>query len=203
MDILEDQLSNDQLMDRLSGQLGADKEQTEAAAEGIISTLTGALARNASSQEGANNLANALERDHDGSILDDVSEMLLGNKTPNSEKALDGSGILSHLLGDKQSNAVDMISRMSGLESSKTGSLMSMLAPMVMGALGKTKREQGLNTSGIFDMLTGAFSQQKQKGNNTAMGMISRFIDQDGDGSIVDEVAGMGMKLLGGFFRKR
>lgn len=201
MDLLQGQIS-DGMVNFFSKQIGVDDdEKTEVATAGIVSTLIGALANNASNPQGAQALNNALERDHDGSVLDDIMGMLSGNSQPPSQKALDGSGILNHVLGDRQSGAVDMISRMSGLESNKVGNLMTMLAPVIMGALGKTKRQQGLDVSDIAALLTKTKVQQATQ--NPTMGLITQFLDQNNDGSIVDDVAKMGMKMLSGFFRKR
>ena len=201
MGLLQGQLSEG-MLDQLSQQIGgADKQQTAAAASGIISTLMGGLAKNASSQEGASALSNALDRDHDGSILDDMMGMLSGNTQPNNSSMLNGAGILNHILGNKTNGAVNMISQMSGLDSSKTGNLMSLLAPVVMGALGKTKKEQGLDVSGIASLLSGTMSQQSSQ--DPTMGLITKFLDADGDGSIIDDVAGVGMKFLGGLFGRK
>ena len=61
MGLLQGQLSEG-MLDQLSQQIGgADQQQTAAAASGIISTLMGGLAKNASSQEGASALSNALD----------------------------------------------------------------------------------------------------------------------------------------------
>lgn len=191
------------LIDQLSNQLGGvDRQQTSAATTGILTTLLGAMARNASTPDGASALNKALEKDHDGSILEDVMGMVTGQKSPSNERAVNGSGILNHVLGNRQGTAVDMISKMSGLDSSKTGSLMTMLAPMVMGMLGKAKREQNLDQGGISDLLTG-FTKQEQD-RNPAMSLITGFLDADGDGSIIDDVAGMlGKGLLGGLFKRK
>lgn len=201
MGLLQGQLS-ESMLDQLSQQIGgADKQQTAAAATGIISTLMGGLAKNASSEEGASALSNALDRDHDGSILDDMMGMLSGNTQPNNSSMLNGAGILNHILGNKTNGAVNMISQMSGLDSSKTGNLMSLLAPVVMGALGKTKKDQGLDVSGIASLLSGTMSQQSSQ--DPTMGLITKFLDADGDGSIIDDVAGIGMKFLGGLFGRK
>ncbi|MCB0571926.1 MAG: DUF937 domain-containing protein, partial [Phaeodactylibacter sp.] len=139
MDLLQGSLSED-MIGQLSQQLGgANKQQTAAAASGIVSTLMGALAKNASTQQGAQALNNALERDHDGSVLDNIMDVFSGNTQNVNDRALNGSGILNHILGDRQGGAIDMISKLSGLDSGKTGNLMSMLAPVVLGALGKAK----------------------------------------------------------------
>jgi hypothetical protein len=204
MNLLQGSLSEG-LIDQLSQQIGgADKQKTAAAASGIVNTLMGALAKNAESKEGAQSLNNALERDHDGSILNDVIGMLSGQQAQAQNSGmLNGSGILNHVLGNKQSGAVQMISQLSGLDSDKTGSLMTMLAPVVMGALGKTKREQGLDMAGIASLLSGTVSAERANTNNPAIDMAMKFLDSDGDGSVVDDVASIGMKMLGGLFGRK
>lgn len=202
MGLLQGSLSEG-MISQLSKQIGgADQAQTAAAASGIVSTLMGALANNASSTEGAQALNNALERDHDGSILDNVMGMLGGQSQPSNSKMLNGAGILNHVLGGKQSGAVNMISQLSGLDSGKTGSLMTMLAPVVMGALGKAKQQQGLDGAGLASLLSGTVASQKA-GDNSTMNLVTRFLDSDGDGSIADDVANIGMKILGGFLGRK
>ncbi|MBL7792890.1 MAG: DUF937 domain-containing protein, partial [Saprospiraceae bacterium] len=145
IDLLQGQLSGG-LVDQLSQQIGgADREQTATAAQGIITTLVSQLARNASTPEGAQSLNNALERDHDGSLLDNLSDVLTGNVQPQNQSTVNGLGILKHVLGDRQGGVANMVSQMSGLESGKTMQLMGLLAPVVMGMLGKAKNQNGLD----------------------------------------------------------
>ena len=200
MDMLQGQLSGG-LVDQLSQQIGgADREQTATAASGIVTTLISALARNASSEDGAAALSNALDRDHDGGILDNLMGMLSGNVQPQNERAANGTGILNHILGDRQNGVSNMVSQMSGLNNNQTSQLMTMLAPVVMGMLGKTKRENGLDVGGLASLLNGTVSQQQN--SNPTMALVTSFLDSDGDGSIMDDVANMGMKFLGGLFKK-
>nr|MBP9873850.1 hypothetical protein [Haliscomenobacter sp.] len=68
-------------------------------------------------------------------------------------------------------------------------------------ALGKTKREGGLDIGGLANLLQGTVSQQKQ--SNPMMNMVTSFLDKDGDGSVVDDLmqsAGKSLlqKLFGG-----
>lgn len=205
MDLLQGQLS-DGVLDQLTKQIGAnDKQQTAAATAGIMNTLVGALAKNASNPEGAKSLSNALDRDHDGSVLTDLMGMFTGGGQAQQQnsRAMNGSGILNHILGDRQGGAIDMISKISGLDSGKTGNLMTMLAPLLMGALGKTKRQQGLDVGGLAGLLSGTVTQQRQSQQNPTMGLVTKFLDADGDGSIADDVANIGMKLLGGLFGRK
>lgn len=203
--ILQGQLG-DGLIQHLSQQIGSnDTQATATAANGIVSTLLAALQRNSATPEGANALATALDKDHNGSILGNIMDMITTqNVTQPAEKALNGPGILGHILGDKQAGAADMISQISGLNNNQTGSLMSMLAPIVMGALGMAKQNQGVDSSGLGGLLGGLLQSQQQQsgGNSPLIAMATSFLDQDKDGSIMDDLAGMGAKILGGFFKK-
>lgn len=203
MDLIQGQLSEG-LIDQLSQQLGGtDKQATQVAAQGAISTIMAALNKNAQSPEGAASLSNALERDHDGGILENIGSLFgqaAAPQQPTMPSALDGAGILKHVLGGKQSSAIDMISKMSGLDGNKSGNLMMMLAPMVMGMLGKEKKQQGLDAGGIAQFLMSSVGSASAK--QEEMGLIGKLLDQDGDGSIMDDIAGMGMKMFGNFLKK-
>lgn len=200
-DLLNGRL-DDNLIDQLSAQIGgADRQQTATAAQGIVSTLLSGLAKNAATPEGANSLANALDRDHDGSVLDNLMGLLGGGQVaPEQSRALKGSSIIKHILGDRQGGAVDMISQVSGLESDKTSNLMTTLAPMVMGLLGQQKRQGGLDVGSLVGLLSNN-AQQQQQSSNPLLNIATSFLDKDGDGSAMDDIAGMvGKKLLGNLF---
>jgi len=145
-------------------------------------------------------LNNALERDHDGGILDNLSDILGGrNVQPQQERALNGAGILEHILGNKQSKVADAIGQENGLNAGQIGNLMKTLAPVLLGVLGKQKRQQGLDVSGISDLLRGERQQQQQRQSSSPIGgLLKNFIDQDGDGNIMDDLGGM----LGKFLKK-
>lgn len=75
MDITKTLLSQlgDGGLEAIASNIGADKQQTSKALEGALPTLLGAMANNTKSESGASGLLGALDRDHDGSILDDIT----------------------------------------------------------------------------------------------------------------------------------
>ena len=194
IELLQGQL-DENLIQQLSQHIGAQStEQTEAAASGIISTLVAGLNKNAATPEGANALVSAIDRDHDGSILEDVAGFLLGGKQASNANALNGAGILGHILGGKQSNVTDMIGKATGMDSGQISKLMISLAPMVLAALGKARTQQGLGVENIGSILSGSVNSpvnQRQE-----MSVLQRFLDADGDGSVMDDIADMGMKFF-------
>jgi hypothetical protein len=200
LELMQGQLTPE-IINQLSQQTGAAPQQTEVAAQGVLSTLLGGLSKNAQSPEGANGILSALDRDHDGSVLNDIMGMLGGaQQTQAPASALNGAGILGHILGGQQQNAAGMISQASGVAPEGVMGMMAQLAPLVMGVLGQQKQQQGFDASGLASLLGG--SVQSQSGN-PLMQMATKFLDKDGDGSMMDDVMGMvGSKLLGGLFGK-
>jgi len=182
----------DDAIQQISSQLGTDSAGTQQAIGAALPMIMGALGRNAASEDGAQALTSALSTDHDGGILNDLSSAL---SDPNTASV--GSGILGHVLGSQQDNIVQGLSQSSGLDAGSTGKLMQMLAPVVMGALGKQQSEGGLDAAGIASLLGGESEQAASQ-----LGGLSQLLDMDGDGSIADDVMSLGSKVLGGLFSK-
>jgi hypothetical protein len=197
LDLLHENLGDDNFIDKLSEQIGgADRDQTRAAAHGIVTALSGAAAQTASTPEGASGLLSMLDSDHNGSIFDNLIGAVTGGGQQQS-----GGGIVESLLGGNQSGVVSMISKMAGLDSGKTGNLLMILAPVVLGALGKAKNTGGLDIGGVMNLLQG---NQQQAQSNPALQMISGFLDKNHDGNIADDlISGLGSNLLGGLFGKK
>jgi hypothetical protein len=186
--MLLEQLTGDSL-GPLSRQLGADRSSTQAAVGATLPLLFQGLARNATQPEGAASLHRALERDHDGSVLDDLGGFL---GQPNTD---DGNGILGHILGDRRSAVEQGVAKSSGLDVSKVTQLMAVVAPLVMGALGRQKRERQLDQGGLTDLLGAEHRQAAAAAPE--LGGLAKLLDADNDGSIADDLAGLGKGLLG------
>lgn len=197
LELLQNQLS-EPVVSELSKTIRADKDQTVNAANGVFATLVSALSRNAAKPESGQSLMKALDQDHDGGILENLMGMI-GGAQPQT-KTTNGLGILEHILGGKTNNVVQMVSKTSGLDFLKSAELLKLLAPIVMGTLGQAKRQNGLDLGGLSQILTGTVSQASKQ--REGMGLIEKVLDADGDGSVMDDLAGMGMKVLGGLFRR-
>lgn len=204
MDVLQGQLSDD-LLGQLSQQIGADKEQTAVAANGIFATLLGGLAQNATSESGLSSLASALDRDHDGSILDDLMGML-GNVSQSdaAPSALNGAGILGHILGDRQETAAQQISQNSGLNVGQIMKLMPILAPIVMGVLGRAKNSGGLDLGGLASILMGSAQNAQAGGFGDLLGSVLGQVLGGGQQQQPSQGGGgLFGQILGGIFGKR
>ncbi|HNU76816.1 MAG: DUF937 domain-containing protein [Prolixibacteraceae bacterium] len=174
--------------------ISPDKAQN--ALKSAIPILMSALARNSSTPEGASALQNAVAKDHDGSLLDNLGA-LLGKK----EVIDDGAGILKHILGNKQGNVEQYLSKNSGLDSAAIAKILKMAAPIVMGYLGK-KSNAGSNTGIIGDLLNSYLNTQTKK-SRKSQGMINQILDRDGDGNIMDDIGELGISFLGKMLKKK
>lgn len=190
-DILEGRL-DENLINNLRTHIGADSnEQTEAAANASIATLTSALSRNAESENGSKSLLSALDRDHDGSILDDAVNLLFGRRQPKNPKSVNGPGILEHIFGSKQERVAEGIGRSSGLDKGKALKLLITLAPLILGALGKAKRQQSSGGgNNILDILRNTVLSRNSQMND--QGLLNRLIDSDDDDGVLDDLGNLG-----------
>lgn len=175
---------------QISTKIGADEGTTRAAIAIAVPLLVSALARNSSTPAGAEALNQAVAKDHDGSILDNLS-MFLGN----SESA-NGAGILGHVLGDRRTDVENGLAQSTGLDPSGAGQLLETVAPLVMGALGKTQQQRGFNAGSLSDFL-GNQQQEAQAAAPDVMGMLGNLLDSNKDGSVVDDVGRIAGKFFG------
>lgn len=197
MDLFQGQIGN-VLAQQAARTLGIeDQNQAEHAVDSTITTLLNAISRNVSTADGAAGLAGALERDHDGSILDDITGFLGGTKQAENTSMLNGAGILKHVLGGKQNIAVEMLGKMTGLDKSKNGQLLMMMAPVVLGMLGKQKKENNLDQTKLADLVVRGTENYNRR-TPTDTDFITKILDRDGDGSAMDDIANFGMKTLFG-----
>lgn len=194
-DTLTQQLGGDAVQ-QISRQVGADPATTQKALPAALGSLMGALAGNSARGEGAQALTNALARDHDGSILDNLSGYL------SNPQAGPGEGILRHALGRKQAAVEVGLSQNTGLDAGSARQLLTVLAPIVMGALGRTQRQKGLDAGAVASLLQGERQEIARKAPE-GLGLVGQLLDRDGDGQIMDDVAKIGGGLLKDFLGRR
>lgn len=180
-----------QIVNGVVEKLGINNDQAKVAISTAVPLLLTALNKNANSGD-AQNIARALERDHDGSILDNLGAFFQGGNFS------DGLGILSHVLGGKQPQVENAIGKSTGLSSSQISQILAMVAPIVMGYLGKQKQQNGLDANGLSTLLGGLVGNVTQN-NQREMSTIEKLLDRDGDGSVIDDA----MDFLGGLFGKK
>lgn len=196
-----------QLISGVAGQTGQSTDKAGSVLSMALPLLMGAMKRNSASPEGAQGLMSALSGKHDGGILDNLSGLFGGGVDQSVMD--DGQGILGHVLGGQQNQVQNALSQKSGMDTGSIGTILKVAAPLLMGYLGKQKQQQNVSdANGLGSMLGGMLGGDD--GGQKQQSLIESFLDSDGDGSILDDVASMALGgskggglsgLLGGLFK--
>lgn len=191
-DSLMQQLQSRGAIDKIAGRLGVDPGKANSAISAGLPAILAGLAKNTERPDGAAALSNALEKDHDGSVLDD-------DQYVEHYEAQKGEKILGHVFGEKTGAVESQVSALGGLDMAKGAELMKLLAPLVMGYLGKEKSSGNLDIGSLSKILQGG-------GNGGGGGMQLPGGLGDILGGLAGAGAGGGSKAksggLGGMFGK-
>ena len=177
----------------LASQVGGNEGEVKNGVMAALPAMLAALGKNAGTEKGAEELNNALENKHDGSILDNLSGYL------SNPDLKDGAGILNHLFGNQTSNVANAVSQSSGLDTNGSMKMLQMLAPILMGMLGQQKKQNNLDAEGIGNltsMLASNFGSEA--GTSGIMETVTNLLDANKDGNVVDDIMGMVGKFFGG-----
>lgn len=123
-----------------------------------IPTMIAGMKKNVSSKDGEASLSKALG-DHSISDLSNPAAFL------KNADLKDGKKILAHVFGSKQDEAVDRISKASGVTKGKTLSILAIVAPLLLVLLGKQQQQQqssAFSLGGLLGGLLGGGQQQQQ-----------------------------------------
>ena len=178
---------------KLAEQVGGNEGQVKSGVMAALPAMLTALSKNTGTEKGAEELNNALEKKHDGSILDNLSGYL------SNPDLKDGAGILNHLFGSQTSNVANAVSQSSGLDSNGSMKMLQMLAPVLMGMLGQQKKQNNLDAEGIGNltsMLASNFGSEA--GASGIMDVVTNLLDANKDGNVMDDIMGMVGKIFGG-----
>ena len=179
-----------ELVSSISQKTGIDASQATKVVSSGLPALMGAMQSNLSSADGASGLLGALTSGkHDGSILDNLGGFLNGGDFS------DGSKILEHVLGGNQDTMVQGLSSKTGVDSSIISKILPMLAPIVMGYLGKQTKSKGVSSgSDLSGMLGGLL------GGSGGGSILTSVLDQNGDGKldVSDAMSALSGKKKGG-----
>ena len=153
----------------LSSKMKIDPSIAQKLIPQIAPLILGGLKKQKDEQGGEARVDHILNKYGKASALDNIAGLFSkGVKEKNPDPDLGG------LLGGSGLQAVSMLSKQFNLKGDQIKQLIPMLAPLILGSLTKKRDAGGAGSSGIASLL-----------------------DSDGDGSILDDVAGFLMKGQG------
>ena len=174
----------------IAQRLGVSETTANTAVQVAVPLILTALARNASAPQGAESLHQAINNDHNGGIFDNLMGYL-GNP-----QSANGAGILGHVFGGQRPAIENNLAQATGMDQRSAGSLLETLAPVVMGAVGQAQQQNGLDASGLSNLLNNQ-EQQAEANSPGVMGMLNSMLDQNKDGSAMDDL----QRMAANFFK--
>lgn len=165
----------DQALEQVSKKIGIDPSLLtwQWGQDAIWSLITG-LFHNTQQEDKLKNLDDAISKDHDGSIFDDISKIL----TESDE----WSKIVGHILGEKQWVIAQLLAQKLNISVEQATTLLGLIAPLVMWALGKKKQETGATASWLKELLQN--EEQEITKTSKTPSVILQLLDKDGDGDV-------------------
>ncbi|REC51805.1 hypothetical protein DRF62_16585 [Chryseobacterium piscium] len=161
IDLLTGNTGN-QVAEQAENKFGISKNQILALLAVATPLVISYLRNKSQNNKEAEALNNALDKDHDGSILDDTSQL--------DARQNEGGSILSHVFGSEKGNVENQLSQNTGISIDKIGPILAMLAPLIMGYIGKEKQQNNVGAGGLGDLLGGilggAQTQAQQQQSN-------------------------------------
>ena len=130
----------------IAGQTGASEKDTQNVLASALPALVGAMAQNASTEEGAESLARALD---DHTTAEGLSGLLGKVDTE------DGAKILGKILGGQNETVQNAVAKKSGASRLDTSKILAMAAPLLLSALGSQKKKTKTSADGLSTLLTG------------------------------------------------
>lgn len=170
--ILESAL-DDNVIDTISKKSGVDNNNIQSLVKELAPKLLNGAKQNLASSNDSSSLINMISQTNLDSLKSNPSQI----------DSLDTNSMISELFSSLNENEEDVkneLSSKSGINSSSISSILPMLAPLVLGALNKTSNLGAMDSSNT----------------NNITSTLLNFIDQDNDGSVVDDLMGMASKFF-------
>lgn len=142
-------------------------------AQSVVNMATPAImnqfGKQASTEQGANNISNAMDSGDFGNLLGMV-------------------------MGNKQNAVQNHIAQQTGADSGMVGNIMQMLGPMLMGGLNQQRQDNGFDVMGLASQL-----MSNKQAMDGVLGALSPFLDSDKDGDVdLNDLMKLGGGLFGG-----
>ncbi|WP_370897657.1 DUF937 domain-containing protein [Chryseobacterium gossypii] len=193
IDLLTGNTSN-QIADQAENKFGINRNQVIALLAVAAPLIISYLRKKSQDANEAEALNKALDKDHDGSILNDPSQL--------ETRQAEGGSILNHIFGGDKNNVENQLSQNTGISIDKIGPVLAMLAPVIMGYIGKEKQQNNVGAGGLGDLLGGILGNasnqaQAQQSNplNDILGSVLGGAQSQSSGNPLNDILG---SVLGG-----
>jgi len=171
------QMTSGSSLSSLSSLVGGETNQVSSVITSALPSLLGALTQNASTDEGASSLIQALAQHDDDS---DLSEQIA------NADAEDGSKIISHILGQSSTSLITKLAGKFGLTKDQVTTILNKIAPSLLSSLnsanksgeftkGNVDLSDGLDFSDIVGIFENMFGGKQKKASLNGTDLLKRL----------------------------
>jgi OmpA-OmpF porin, OOP family len=154
MDLAKATLTPD-VIQKVSALIGESPASTQKAVDNAIpSVLAGLLNFASSNPEGPARLISLLTQGNYTNLLGNLSGLLSGGSAT-QDVLKTGNDLLGIIFGGRLGALTDLVANSSGIKSTSASSLLSLIAPLLLGLIGRETASQGLNASSLISLLLG------------------------------------------------
>ncbi len=195
------QAQGGQGLSQLAQQFGLDEGKAQELTQ-MLAPAIGSAAKKRAQDGGAEGVLEAFRGEGQAKLFDDPSAAASG------EGQAQGMDFLQTLLGGKEEadGLANEAATRAGVDSSTVSQFLPALAAMVQGGMQKNMPDSSLDGmksglmgaasggGGLMGMVSGLLGGGKKGGDGAALNPLMQMLDQDGDGSVLDDVLGRFMK---------
>jgi OOP family OmpA-OmpF porin len=173
-----------------SSLVGESESSTRQTLNGAVPSVLSGLAGMVSTREGAGGLAGLIRDGGYGAAAENVRSLFGGGSATNN-MVDSGQQLLSKIFGNKISAVSDLVAKSGGVRSSSASKLLSLVAPLTLGILGKRAAAQALDASGLASTILNEksdFAAAAPAGLSQLLGGGPTVVSR-GTGVVTDRVA--------------
>jgi len=176
--LIEMVAKNPAIAETIAKQLGMDVRDTGSVIEKLAPILMGGAKSNLNSDKDSGGLLKHVEQNTYAQMLDKPEAHI-----NNGDFKSMGNDILAELTGSKENSreVAKHVESETGISSTLVKNVLPMLAPLIIGALTKKSAP--------------SLANNRNEGSNMT-DFLSGLIDQDNDGSAIDDIMGMAAKFI-------
>lgn len=178
-DLLTGNTGND-VAQRAEQKFGISKNQIIALMAVSAPLIISYLKNKSADANEAEALNRTLDKHHTGNILDDPSEV--------ESRQEEGNSILSHIFGNQKNTVENKLSENTGISMDKIGPALAMLAPVIMGFIGRQKQQNNVTAGGMGDLLGGILGNVGGMGGGSPLNSILAGVLGGGSGNSANPV---------------
>ena len=171
------------MVGRIAAALGLNRSDAQSGVSAAVPALLASFAGLADKPGGAQSLVNTIKQQ--SGVADNFAGMIGGS---NQASFIDrGSSLLTSLLGSQDSSSLaSAVGRFAGLGQTKATSMLGMLAPLVMGLIGKQIGTRGIDVGSLTSLL----ASQRDQIAQALPGGMGQILESSGLGSGFEQARG-------------